>query len=292
MVFGEIPEAGLQMTNTPKQVKDISGQRFGRLLVVSFVDTIKQSKGRAARWQCACDCGGQTIVVGSLLRNGNTRSCGCLALETVVARSRRHGMARRGPRSAEYVAWNNMKQRCGNPNSSHYHRYGGRGIIVCDRWLAGEDGKNGFECFLSDMGEKPSAAHSIDRIDRNGNYEPANCRWADQKTQVRNSAKAAEYQTQLGKHSVIETAEKAGLPYGRLRSRRRYGWDADEAITRPKHEPKKLNVNGAEMSVAEATAISPVTAACILKRIRNGWDETAAVITPRQKTGPKPRVQP
>ena len=280
------------MNNIPKQVKDISGQRFGRLLVVSFVDTVKQSKGRAARWKCVCDCGGETVVFGSLLRNGNTRSCGCLVLETIINRSRRHGMAKRGPRSAEYVAWNNMKQRCGNPNSSHFNRYGGRGIRVCDRWIIGENGKNGFECFLLDMGEKPSAAHSIDRINRDGNYEPANCRWADQKTQVRNSAKAAEYQTQLGTHSVIETAEMAGMPYGRLRSRRRYGWNADEAINQPKREPRKLNVKGKEMSVADAAAISPVTAACILKRIRNGWNDTAAVLTPRQKTGPKQRVLP
>jgi hypothetical protein len=276
----------------PPQVKDITGQRFGGLVAVEFVDTVKQSNGRAARWLCRCDCGNETVAYGYLLRSGNNRSCGCLVTETVAARSTKHGMAKRGTRPVEYTAWNNMKRRCDNPNSSHYHLYGGRGIKVCERWLKGENGMNGFQCFLADMGMKPDARYSIDRIDRNGDYEPSNCRWTDQKTQVRNSSKAAEYETALGVRSIVETAEIAGMPYGRLRSRRRYGWDAKDAITKPKFSAKILVVNGKEMSVNEAAAISPVTATCILKRIRNGWDETAAVLTPRQKTGPKRNAPP
>jgi hypothetical protein len=92
-----------------------------------------------------------------------------------------HGDAREGKRTAEYNIWITMKQRCSNPKTNGYINYGGRGIIVCERWL------NSFENFLKDMGRKPSGDHSIDRIDNDGNYEPNNCRWATQKEQYENS---------------------------------------------------------------------------------------------------------
>src|SRR5690606_32604787 len=116
-----------------------------------FVDTIKQSKGRAARWLCRCDCGEELVVIGTSLRTGNTRSCGCLAREAVVSRNRKHGDAARSRKRVEYIAWMNMRSRCYNPGNEHFSLYGGRGITVCDRWLTGENGNTGFECFLADM---------------------------------------------------------------------------------------------------------------------------------------------
>lgn len=81
-----------------------------------------------------------------------------------------------------YHRWNDIKQRCNNPNDSSYSRYGGRGISVCDRWL----GENGFDNFLNDMGDLPSPKHSIDRVNNDGNYEPLNCRWATDSEQALN----------------------------------------------------------------------------------------------------------
>jgi len=88
----------------------------------------------------------------------------------------KHGMTE----SPEYRIWCGMKDRCGNPQYPKYHRYGGRGIRVCDRW------QNSFENFYVDMGQRPSVKFSIDRINNDGNYEPGNCRWATAKEQARN----------------------------------------------------------------------------------------------------------
>lgn len=88
-------------------------------------------------------------------------------------------------KTPEYIAWSGMRQRCNNPNSQSWRLYGGRGIKICERWSE-------FDAFLSDMGKKPSAHHSIDRIDVNGCYEPENCRWADSTTQSRNTRRATK----------------------------------------------------------------------------------------------------
>lgn len=92
-----------------------------------------------------------------------------------MPRPRIHGLIN----TSEYSAWVDMRQRCNNPNHQKYHRYGGRGIIVCERW-------NDFRNFFADMGPKPSSRYSLDRINNDGNYEPGNCRWATQRQQMYN----------------------------------------------------------------------------------------------------------
>ena len=158
--------------------RDLADHIFGRLTVVRLAPHRRRASGRSVRrWQCACECGATVIVSSRELLSGDTKSCGCLAADR---HPRKHGFARNGAPHELYAVWNGMKDRCFNPNSQHWHRYGGRGITVCSRW------RESFSWFLEDMGPRPSKKHSIDRINNDGNYEPSNCRWATASEQALN----------------------------------------------------------------------------------------------------------
>lgn len=165
--------------------KDLSAMTFGRLSPQKIVGITPAKK---ARWLCVCSCGAEKIVTAGNLTSGQIMSCGCLkseqAARRAAARSFKHGHAVRGAQSLEYTSYRSMLSRCLNPNATDFHRYGGRGISVCPRWINGNGSLSGFECFAKDMGARPSRSHSIDRWpDNDGNYEPGNCRWATPKQQ-------------------------------------------------------------------------------------------------------------
>jgi hypothetical protein len=150
------------------------GVKFGRLLVLSEHDI----QNRKRRYVCQCDCGEQRVVLGRSLRQGHTRSCGCVQRERASAANMTHANTAGGRWSPEYTCWHSIIQRCTNPNVHNFEKYGGRGISVCERWLK-------FENFLSDMGPRPPK-RSVDRINNDGNYEPGNCRWATRVVQMHN----------------------------------------------------------------------------------------------------------
>lgn len=201
------------------QLRDLSGECFGRLTVLARAENHKSHR----MWKCHCQCGTLSVVRGSHLRRGTVLSCGCLRVDCGKA-TVRHGHSYG---SLTYESWQAMMHRCSCPTFRWYHLYGGRGIRVCERWKV-------FENFLADMGERPSSEHSIDRYPNNdGNYEPGNCRWATQTEQRRNNRfnRMLTYQNET--FCVSEWAERLGKNEGTLHSRLRQGWDDEKVLSTP-----------------------------------------------------------
>lgn len=155
----------------------LEGERYGKLVVMEEAESIYSKTGKMIRrWKCKCDCGNITIVRHGDLRNGSTVSCGCYNYEKESA-AKTHGYSR----TKLGNVFEGMKQRCNNPKNKNYEKYGGRGIKICTEWL--NDPKKFFDWAIKN-GYKEGL--SIDRIDVNGNYEPDNCRWADNEAQCLN----------------------------------------------------------------------------------------------------------
>lgn len=170
-----------------KPITDITGQKFGRLTPIwpagrrSF-----KSGGSEIVWQCVCDCG-NLVLVGKFVLGKATKSCGCLHRENVLTVNLKHGQSRRITGfTAEYRSYSHAKARCENPSDAKYPDYGGRGIQF--RF-------DSFEEFFAHVGKKPSAIHSIDRINNDGNYEHGNVKWSTPLEQVHNRRKCGTART-------------------------------------------------------------------------------------------------
>lgn len=196
---------------------DRTGEVYARLTVIGKTD---KRKGGCVVWLCSCSCGSLTeITTGKL---GKTKSCGCLKRENPPPLQKTHGASFvRGKPTPEYAAWASMKKRCADASNDNY---GGRGISVCTAWM------DSFEAFLKDMGPRPSAQHSLDRIDYNGNYEPNNCRWATIIEQS-NNKRTNHFVTLRGRQmSLTEAAREAGKSVHLVRTRVRRGWPIERAL--------------------------------------------------------------
>jgi len=199
------------------------GTRFGRLSVLKEMPVFVDSAGRRRRkFQCRCDCCNVTIVHLVSLRSGASKSCGCLQKERHADALTKHGMWQ----SPEYNIWIGMKSRCANPTDPVFHRYGGRGINVCDRW------RESFAAFFADMGPRPSPDHSIDRIDNAKGYSPGNCRWATRKEQNRNRRDNRLLTFGGQTLCLAEWAEKTGIHYNTLHGRLSRGYTVEQALTK------------------------------------------------------------
>ena len=185
---------------------NLVGQRFSRLVVVKRDGS---DKWGSATWMCKCDCGNETVIRTTTLRNGGAQSCGCLNLEKAISRcpdNARHKLSR----TRLYRVWAGMKSRCYNKNHKDYASYGGRGIKLCDEWLVSD---NFFEWALKNG---YSDDLTIDRIDVNGEYEPSNCRWANTIQQMRNRTITIKVLFDGEEVTLQELSERYNIPYATL----------------------------------------------------------------------------
>lgn len=183
---------------------------------------------------CKCECGTISKILKYDLLHGKSKMCKSCKYNLRKGVSRPeitiHGMSD----TPTQQVWTDMKRRCINPNRRGFQNYGGRGIKVCDRWLYGENNKTPFQCFLEDMGIRPSTNHQIDRIDNNGNYTPENCQWVIKENQNYNKSNTFTFDA-FGKTFNLKQAEDySGIPktviYARIKTHK---LDPEIAMTKP-----------------------------------------------------------
>lgn len=216
------------MATTGSKTEDLTGQKFGRLLVKARApNKIYPSGQQATMWICVCDCGQTKTIRSSSLKNGSTQSCGCLHIEKMT----KHNQSK----TRLYGIWTDMKQRCCNPRNKFFADYGGRGIAVCEEW---EKNFDNFAHWAMTNGYRSTL--TIERRDVNGNYSPANCTWATQKQQQRNKRNNRLIEYNGATHTVVEWAEILGINKVTLSGRlNAHGWSVEDALSRTLQQGRK-----------------------------------------------------
>lgn len=252
-------------------VKDMTGKRYGRLFV------LRQEKiegSRNAMWLVRCDCGTEKVISGNSMRCGGVVSCGCQRRQNQIEACTKHGHTA-GGFSPEYSCWSGIIQRCTNPKSRSYSRYGARGITVCKRWKK-------FDNFLEDMGERPSPNHTIERIDNNEGYKKSNCRWATRQEQMRNISTNRMVTYNGETKCVGEWAQITGINSSTLHSRIfNKNWPIAKAMTHPVANQKRmLTFRGQTKQLSEWIAELKLPRKAVEHRINRGWSAEKALTTP------------
>lgn len=219
--------------------RDLAGQMFGKWTVIG-------PSAKPRHWDCHCACGTDRAVYGPNLTRGLSPSCGCVSGERARATCTRHGHKAAGVTTPEYAAWCNLRARCERPSAAQFKNYGGRGIYVCQRW------RESFDAFLRDVGFRPGATHSIDRINTDGSYTcgacaqcvervaPMNVQWAPPKAQARNRRSNVFVEHDGHRLTIAEWAERTGIPPQLIAQRIRANWPADLALSPVRQRPNAV----------------------------------------------------
>lgn len=198
------------------------GHRTGKLSIVAFEGIKVFGKGRSAYFRFQCDCGREFVAQKSNVL-GRRIDCGCSrrSIGTAPANATRHPL---------YKTWWAMIDRCENQKNTSFKNYGARGIKVSHRWKFGADGLTGFECFLADMGER-AVGMTIERVQRNGNYEPGNCMWLPKGDQSKNRRGVRMVRIGDQVRTIPEWCAATGVGYWTAIRRISRGWPPDRAVT-------------------------------------------------------------
>lgn len=208
---------------------DLTWRRFGRLVAVSYAGT----KKGIAYWLCRCDCGNTKIVSRSNLIRGNTQSCSCLQKESSKERLLKFAVKHGLYNTKLHNVWHNIKGRCYNKNTPSYHRYGGRGITICDEW---KDNFKAFYDWAIENGYREGL--TIDRIDNNSSYSPDNCRWISMYEQGRNRCTNTWIEFNGRKMILEDWSKELNIPVSTLKKRIRHH-GVKEAFTVPLGEMRR-----------------------------------------------------
>ncbi|WP_047504238.1 MULTISPECIES: hypothetical protein [Staphylococcus] len=192
-----------------RKIKDLTGKTFNGIKVIDYFG---QDKHKKAKWEVVCHCGNKFVTIGNNLQKGTTKSCGC-------TQNIKHGDSKK----RLYRIWINMIRRCSIETETHFNRYGGRGIKVCDEWV---DNYLEFKEWAMKNGYDEKL--SIDRIDNNGNYTPENCRWVDVKTQSNNRETNVLIKYQGVERTLKEWCTLLNLNYNTVHYRYAKGYGIDE----------------------------------------------------------------
>ena len=207
---------------TVSKFRDLTGERFGRLVVLNVDHYQKTEHCKRVFWKCLCDCGKYTVIRSDCLTSGNTTSCGCFDYERRCKPNsiKKHKLYR--------VYWA-MKDRCYHTTCKAYKYYGGKGVKIYQEWL---DNYENFYNWCMNNGYKNGL--TIDRIDVNGNYEPNNCRFITQKEQVNNTTRNRIFTFNGESLNIAQWAEKLDINintlYARLVTNK---WSVERALTEP-----------------------------------------------------------
>lgn len=218
------------------------------------------SQGVVSLFRCAC--GTERIVKRSSVKTGQSKSCGCQRVDSARLQNRTHGRSKDGAGSA-YVSWSGLFRRCYNPKFSSYENYGGRGIKVCERW-------HRFENFLEDMGDRPPGT-TLDRWpDKNGDYEPGNCRWATTSEQMFNTRRTIDVQHSGRRVTTGDLAKEAGISMDLIRHRLKSGMTVNQAINASNLNERQIEHNGLSMSMAAWERHLGLNRGTVETRLRRG----------------------
>ena len=281
-----VPTASLNRGNTTscgcgkvQQIKDLTGLRFGRLIVLGMCNHII---GEDVRWNCRCDCGNVLSVSGHSLKRGGTKSCGCFqrerASETALSKALHDGKGTR-----LYIIWKGVRSRCNNPNHKSYHTYGGAGIKMCVEW---DDFSKFRDWSLANGYDEnaPKFACTLDRIDVSKGYSPDNCRWVDMKTQSRNTSRNIRVVYQGNSYVAKDLAEMFGLDEHTLIERLKHGLCVEDAVKLPKGAKTSPNILAPVICVETGYRFPSVSAAAA-HISRSGTTLIAALKSPNRTAG-------
>lgn len=258
--------------------KSLVGKTFGRLTVIK--DSGERATNGSILWECKCSCGKTSLVRGSELTGGRTKSCGCYSTDVLKKVATKHGLSKvNGKHTKLFRAWASMKQRCYNKNHASYKDYGGRGIDVCTEW------REDFEAFHDwSIANGFSDDLSIDRIDNDKGYSPDNCRWVDAKTQIRNRRNTVTYNWNGSEYTLAELGELTGINKMTIKSRLNSGATLEEALD--------LKVNTSVLTMSYKGETKPIKQWCkelglnyatVRSRHYKGWTDEEALTGIRNK---------